>query len=645
MCDKIKRKFQKHKMSKYSKTTLVNTLRMRIGLERAAMQRFGKLDGKSLRRIEAEKQDPKAESFEGLMKAIDIPMEGFVYPLLDYLSMEDIIRRDLLSQLLDIGDAPRAEGILAELEANPGFGEGIHRQFVLSKKAQLWEQKGEAPERILPLIDEAMAETFDDFDEGAIGKSVLVLEEPDLLHTKARVHAKAGEIDAAIRLLELMKSSLVKMPVADKEKERTFAPVLLTLSSCLLQMGAYGESLESCKLGAEYSATRMQGRLNPDFELSAAYALRGLERMGECLKHLQHAYFGYALMGERAKADNALEAAKQDFGIQFELYGVDKLHLPDKPGTPYSRGQTVACGSIGSMIRALRERAGLSLNRLSLGICDKGTLQKIEKGGLDASFFILEAIVQRLGRDVGLYQNFFLSKSDFAALQLRDRINILIITRRFDDAAGLLDEFEGVPAMKYSVNRQFAKFFRAQIFAASSGAPQPKMMLDALRVTYVEFNERSIDRYPLTYCETAIINQYAGHCGSAGDSARAADIYERLLRTLNERYDDEGEKARAYTASLFNYSTYLGRLEQRQKALAAINEGMAFAHGKGHVLNLPGLAFNKGYNELKLNKDADVLPHIALAYYGASMFSEYGMSQNMRITGDFAKETFGKKFD
>ncbi|MCL2227487.1 MAG: helix-turn-helix transcriptional regulator [Oscillospiraceae bacterium] len=635
-------------MAKYSKATLINTLRERTGLERAAMHKYSKLDERSLYRIEGEGQSPRQSAFESLVEATEIPMEGFVYPLLDALPMADILRCDRLNQALDIGDSALAETIIAEFEANPAFEEGVQRQFLLSKKARLLEQKGAPAEGILRLIDSAIAETFESFDESAIGKAVLILEEPELLHTKARIYAKAGDLNTAIRMLSLMKSSLIELPATDREKEQQLAPVLLTLSGCLIETGDYEKALEACGIGAEYSATRKNGELNPDFELNTAHALRGLNRMDECRKHLQHAYFGYALLGEMTKANNALKAARE-FGVSFNLYGVGELQMPVHPRAPYNRGEAVECDSIGTMVKALRERASLSLAQLSSGICDKSTLQRLEAGKGETNYFTLEAIMQRLGRDVNLYQSFFLSKSDFTALQLRDRINILIINRRFDDAIALLIELEKMNGLKkQNVIKQFVEFSKAQIFAASYSSPQPEyrdMLLDALKVTYPQFDERNIGKHPLTYFEAAILNLYAGFCGHNGEPIRAVDMYERLLRTIKEQYKDEVELSRMYPAILVNYSSNLGRPEQRVKALAIVEEGLVFLRTYGSVRKLPGILFNKGYNEIRLDREDGTIQSIALSYYGASMFSQHGMLREKQIIGDVAKDSLGVDFD
>ena len=87
-------------MAKYNAATLVKILRERIGLEREAMHRFNQLDEINLKRIEGDEQNPKSETLESLLKAIDLPLEGLVYSPIEDQPMDVIHMCDELTQLL-----------------------------------------------------------------------------------------------------------------------------------------------------------------------------------------------------------------------------------------------------------------------------------------------------------------------------------------------------------------------------------------------------------------------------------------------------------------------------------------------------------------------------------------------------------------
>jgi transcriptional regulator with XRE-family HTH domain len=624
-------------------------LRERVGMERKTLLRMTEFDERNLRRIENEEQHPKPETLEKLISTIDFPTKGFIHSILDYQPMEVCLLCDRLTQVLDIGDTVTAEDIITKLEALSGFDTGICYQFILSKKALLWEQQGKPVCSIISLIDEGISITFENFDECNIEDKVLILEELELLHTKARIYAKSNNIDAAIRLLDDMVSNLDKLPSADREKERQYAPVLLSLSKYLLKSGDYNKVLEICELGAEYSASRKHGQLNPNFEFIKAYALLSLNRVSECKAPLQHAYFGYILLGEIDKANDVLTQAMDDFGIRFNLYGVDKLELPRQQRIPYDRGEPVDCYSIGTMISALRKKAGLTLKQLCRGICDKSTLSRIEQDISQGSYFTLEAIMQRLGRDINLYNNFFLSKKDFIAVQLRDRIILLISEYDHTGAAILLKQFSQIENInQQNVNRQFLKMIEALLFSINHEEPHPdtpSMLLEALRITYPKFDERDIDKHPLSYYEIWILNQYACYFMDVHDFSKAALVFRRLHFILNSRYIDYFEKARMYTTVLFNYSSCLGRAERWNEAITILSDGENFDRNHNRLIDLPGLTFNKGYIMMMQGAVEKSIPYIALAFYGSSMFSKSGQESYLPIICSFIKEHTGIVFD
>jgi len=636
-------------MSKYNTCVLVRDLRERIGLEREAVLELSNLDDSSLRRIEREEQHPKPETLKKLIKAIKLPLDGLVYPLLDELPMGALLLCDRLTQALDIGDLASAEMALEQLEKFPKFETGVLTQFKLSSKARLWELQGKSIDDILPLLDEGMRETFENFDDNDIPDKVLILEEPELLHTKARLLAKSGQLDDAILILDSMVSNLKKIPSTDREKERQFAPLIFSLTKCLLEKRDYIRVLELCDLGAEYSAVRKQGYLNPDFELLKAAALRGLGQNEDCQKPLQHAYFAFILLGESVKATEVLNCANDVYNIQIQTYGVDELIFSNHCKVPYNRGEAVECYSFGTMIRALRERAGLSLEKLSRGICSKPTLLRIERDETLENYFTVEAIMQRLGRDINLYKNFFMSKNDFVSFQLQDKIKNLLSECQFTSASKLIDELRSIKSVvNNNVLRQFILMTQAILFARKHNEPQPEylnMLLDALHITCPQFDEHEIEKYHLTFNEIAIINQYAGYFGDSGDPKRSAVIYDRLRRNINGNYKDEVEKARMYSTVLFNCSSIYGRAGCQNEAFDVMTEGENFERNRGRLIELPAFSFNKGYYFMLQEKNEESLPYFALAYYGASLFAKHGQEHILPIIQTTVDEHLGITFD
>jgi tetratricopeptide (TPR) repeat protein len=274
---------------------------------------------------------------------------------------------------------------------------------------------------------------------------------------------------------------------------------------------------------------------------------------------------------------------------------------------------------------------------------------RIENDEALENYFTIEAIMQRLGRDVNLYKNFFLSKDDFVLVQLRDRIKILIAEFQFATAAMLVDELEKIKRVaNNSVTRQFIAMIRAILFAVTHNEPKPEfpiMLIDALRITCPQFDECEIERYHLTFNEISIISQYAGYFGNTNDLDRSIDIYNRLRRNINGKYIDEVEKARTYSSVLFNHSSTVGRANRYSEAVEVLAEGESFERNRGRLIELPSFVFNRGYSLLLNSNKEECLPYFALAYYGASIFANCGQEYFLPTIQSTVRENLGIDFD
>ena len=163
------------------------------------------------------------------------------------------------------------------------------------------------------------------------------------------------------------------------------------------------------------------------------------------------------------------------------------------------------------------------------------------------------------------------------------------------------------------------------------------MLLNALKITYPNYNENNIGTYPLSFTELFILNNHAMNLSDIGCSAEAVVIYEELIKKIYN-FNDDYEKERMYSPVLINYSTCLGRLERRREALAIIEKGESFNSEQKCLFVLPGLYFNKGYNLFKLGDKEVSIPYFIMAYYGNSMFARYGKSIHLSAVEKFIIE-------
>ena len=639
-------------MSSIEPGYLIKLVRLRKAMTQPMLLAESGLENLHLFRLEHERHRTDPVNLQILMDTLSVQMGEFLIPLLENQPPEVIAWRDRLISALDRGDIDQAAEILELFDTLEGFEEGINRQFLLSHRARYMEQIGASAGEIIPLIEEGMDITFPEYRECAVADAILIFEESELLHTKARVLFKDGKHDEAIILLENIRAGLSKLPVDDCERERQLGPVLLTLSTYQLAVKDYANAYEATKEGARISYWRKQGKYMPNFLFNRAQSYHGMGMEDRCRSLLMASYFGCTLIRDTEMAERVMAAARE-LNIQFDTHGAEKLAGLPLPKEPYNRGEIVSCANIGEFILKLRKKANLTLDQLCQGIYSVGNLSKIEKNQITGNVYGMEGIMQRLGRHIDYYLNTFLSGKDFDEKQMRDKIIALAVSHEYEAAEELIKELEGKKNFQKGICLQFIKKMKAIIHSAKNG-PTPdclQMLRKALQITWPNFDERdpryvnNIAQRPLAYYEISILNQITMHYRNTGDYLQAVKMYERLRDSMDNSYVDELEKARMYGALLYNYSKTLIQMARYEEALAIIDEGVNFELRGRRLQNLPDFAINKAFCLLEMGRKEESIPYFAQAYYGASMFADFGGTGNMTIIQDYVQEQLGIAFD
>jgi hypothetical protein len=251
--------------------------------------------------------------------------------------------------------------------------------------------------------------------------------------------------------------------------------------------------------------------------------------------------------------------------------------------------------------------------------------------------FLLEAILQRLGRSSDLYFDTFLSAQDFNEKQMRNEVTSLLVLLKYDEAAELLEVLEGKKSFQSGINLQFILNAKASIVSAREGYGQAYIELinKAISITIPDFDEMKITGYRLTYIEITLINKLANYAGENGDVPRALNIYKRLRDNMNYNYLDEHEKVRTYSMILYNYSKYLGLEGRYAEALTLIAEGELLALKHKRLSDMPGFMINKACDLLEIGNKEDSIPFFALSYYGSEIINDL---KSQRIDADYVKE-------
>ncbi|MCL2050230.1 MAG: helix-turn-helix transcriptional regulator [Lachnospiraceae bacterium] len=494
------------------------------------------------------------------------------------------------------------------------------------------------------MIKAGMAITFPEFDEEDLDNKIFILEEIKLLHTKALVYSQTGDHKKAVKLLYGIKEGLIKLPEDDYEKEKKLPEILLTLSQLLIKISDFREGLKTCELGYKIALEGNRGRTIPRLLYNKALCLFHLKRNSECQSLIYQAYFGFSIFMMRKQAKQVYENAKDLFGITIETYGTHRIIDEYEPQyTPIKRGEPISFEHIGMLLAKLRVNNRMSSEELCEGICSVPTLNRIENGVRQTNVYILEALFQRLGRDINLYMNTFLSAADFEEKQIRNGIITHLVLCQYDEAKELLAKLEKSKRYQSGINLQFIKNTKAILISSQEGYSENflKALIEGIKITRPDFDELEIGQYHLTYYEILFINNIASYYCENDKVLHGLKIYERLIESINKNCVDELEKIRTYTMILYNYSKHLGLTGRYKEAIDIIAEGEKLELRHGRIRHLDGFAINKACSYLEMGYKEESIPYFAQSYYCHAMLGEKATQENI---WNYAKEKVGIAF-
>jgi len=606
------------------------------------------LDNNTLRRIANRAQSPSAVTMEALTEVEPLLKTSLVFPYLDDQPMEVFSLCDDIVHSLDTLEYARAEELMTVLETCNGFDKPINRQFILSQKARLNFQKNMKQNDILPLIREGLNITG--IDENNFSGKALLSQEPELLHTLALLYSRGGKMDEAIKILNDVRAGLNRVPADDRNKQKRLVYILLKLARLNRQVGNHENALSLCSEGFDVSVKQNIGALCPEFLLLKALLLhdKGEKEKERFYRLLIHAYCQFIALNKREEAQKVISLAKEKFDIRLEMYGVENLVSEQTQNLPYIRKNPVPQSGFNMLLSAFREQNMFSRKQICSGLCDVSMLSKLENDSNKvSSYYLYEALMQRIGRDDRIYRAYYASAKVFDDVKLREEISMLRRHGKYEKATELLEILAESKDCKKGIPLQFILNTRAAIYRTFNGYDTKyfAMLVEAIRITCPDFIERDIEEYPLTVVEASLINQMAVYYEGINDLFRAAKLYDSLLSNIESNWRDESLKARMYATVAFNYSSCLGLLGQRTQAMDVIKKAMEFERNHDSLTFLSGFFYNIAYIFREEGKaESECLPYLSLAYYLCESRSEYGTSQSLEIMRDHAKTHYGVEF-
>lgn len=202
---------------------------------------------------------------------------------------------------------------------------------------------------------------------------------------------------------------------------------------------------------------------------------------------------------------------------------------------------------IGKMIHYERTKENISLQKLAAGVCSAAALQRLECGERLPDFFVLERLVERLGKSVNKTE-FLYDEPAFEICYLREQIELLLEQKDGREAERALNYYAGLPQADGPLHRQYICQMRAVLESElRNNRKAAKMLLEeAIAQTVPGFDLYRPEDYLLGESELILVLMRLEADVDEGSAYIHAEG-RRLLAYIEQICRDEEVRANLYS--------------------------------------------------------------------------------------------------
>ncbi len=298
---------------------------------------------------------------------------------------------------------------------------------------------------------------------------------------------------------------------------------------------------------------------------------------------------------------------------------------------------------IGEYIKRKREEKEIKQDELCYGICDRSTLSRIERGKQEPSYYILKALLQRLGISEDRCQ-ILMGAQEFEIAELQREIVADNVRKDFSSA---LKKIRRLEELSQSAENPLLQQFILRVRAAAGyeengerldydNPTQRKMLIQALELTCPGITMENVGSFLLSEDEAKIINQIAITYSEEGNRRQAIEIYRQLIRYVQSHFAgcEVGQVMLPLTA--YNYSRLLGQERRYEEAIEIAELGRQCCVKYNKCRFLGGLLFNIAYCLHDLGKDVESMELMIQSYYVNKAMDR---TRSCEVVRKYAKET------
>ena len=304
---------------------------------------------------------------------------------------------------------------------------------------------------------------------------------------------------------------------------------------------------------------------------------------------------------------------------------------------------------IGEYIRTQREAKGINQDDLCRGICNRSTLSRIEHGRHEPNYYVLKALLQRMGIPEERFQ-ILMGPQEFEIEELQQEIVADNVKHDFSSALKKIERLETLfQAEQQPVLQQFVLRVRALAGYEKDGqhfdydySTQREMLTHALELTCAGIHLKNMGRFLLGEDEAKIINQIAITYSEEGNRRQAIEIYRQLIRYVQRNFAGCEVERVLLPLTAYNYSRLLGLECRYEEAIEVAKLGRQCCVKYNRCRMLGGLLLNIACCLHEMGEDERSRELLTQSYYVYKVMEEH---RSCKVVQNYAKETFGMELD
>lgn len=233
--------------------------------------------------------------------------------------------------------------------------------------------------------------------------------------------------------------------------------------------------------------------------------------------------------------------------------------------------------NFGTMVRELRERAGLGANEIARGIVSAAELSKLENGEKEADYIVWEALFERMGKSVDKLEA-TVSGSYYTVLLIQEEIEESLAERDYEAVRIYLDAYAEYRDAERGVHRQYRLMAEAVCRFLERGdlAGAQKLLEQAIVITFPDWKGQTwgTNRLCMQEIRLLCLISYV-KMQSGGSGLRDCAALAQQIRTYIQKYLPDGEeRAKIYPQTLFLLGTAQLSLGKTEEAYQSAEQGI-----------------------------------------------------------------------